>query len=273
MQTSLTIFMALLLAHLLGDFPLQSKWISRHKGTSLRAMVLHGVAHYLLSWACLILFTQVRWLSVSTQGIILGFTVIHLLTDKLKYWSTTQEISLVQRSPFVFGSRKTLMPDDWKTFLLDQSLHVIFLAAAASILNPGHLGELMEGLQPSPIAKQHILEVAMVYIAVVFGGGYLIRYLTKGLAKDAPSNSPAQLENAGLYIGWLERLLVVTAIAVQTPALVGLILTGKSIARFPEFKEPRFVEYFLIGTLLSISIAVLGGIVLHQLLYGTISLK
>ena len=54
--------------------------------------------------------------------------------------------------------------------------------------------------------------------------------------------------------------------------MVGLILTGKSIARFPEFKE-RFAEYFLIGTLLSISLAVLGGLVLAKLWYGTASLK
>ena len=37
----------------------------------------------------------------------------------------------------------------------------------------------------------------------------------------------------------------------------GLILTGKSIAKFPELKE-RFAEYFLIGTLLSMGLAVLG---------------
>jgi hypothetical protein len=60
---------------------------------------------------------------------------------------------------------------------------------------------------------------------------------------------------------------------MQSPALVGLILTGKSIARFPEFKETRFAEYFLIGTLLSISLSVHGGIVLLQLLYGTVSLR
>jgi DsbC/DsbD-like thiol-disulfide interchange protein len=46
----------------------------------------------------------------------------------------------------------------------------------------------------------------------------------------------------------------VTAIVVQSPSIVGLILTGKSIARFPELKE-RFAEYFLIGTLLSIGLA------------------
>ena len=82
-----------------------------------------------------------------------------------------------------------------------------------------------------------------------------------------------QVENAGLYIGWIERFLVITAMAMQSPALVGLILTGKSIARFPEFKETRFAEYFLIGTLLSISMATLGGILLLELWYGSISLK
>jgi len=49
--------------------------------------------------------------------------------------------------------------------------------------------------------------------------------------------------------------------------MVGLVLTGESIARFPELKE-RFAEYFLIGTLLSVGLAVLGGRVLVQLWYG-----
>ena len=55
--------------------------------------------------------------------------------------------------------------------------------------------------------------------------------------------------------GWLERFLVITALLLQSPATVGLILTAKSIARYPEFKSERFAEYFLIGTLLSISMA------------------
>ena len=36
-----------------------------------------------------------------------------------------------------------------------------------------------------------------------------------------------------------------------------LILTGKSIARIPQMKE-GFAEYFLIGTLLSLAIALFG---------------
>ena len=62
---------------------------------------------------------------------------------------------------------------------------------------------------------------------------------------------------------------MLTALVVQSPALIGLILTGKSIARLPELKGPRFAEYFLIGTFLSISLALLGGILLSRFLFGT----
>jgi hypothetical protein len=100
------------------------------------------------------------------------------------------------------------------------------------------------------------------YVAVVFAGGYLIRYLTRNLTAgmERPGETAEQIKNAGM-IGWFERFLVVTAILVQSPSMVGVILTGKSIARFPELKE-RFAEYFRIGTLLSVGLAVLGGLLL-----------
>ena len=78
------------------------------------------------------------------------------------------------------------------------------------------------------------------------------------------------MQNAGLYIGWLERFLVVTALLLQSPVTVGLILTAKSIARYPEFKSERFAEYFLIGTLLSLSVALVGGALLAKLMFGQV---
>lgn len=259
MQSLPIIAMALLLAHLLGDFPLQSEWISRSKGSNARALLLHGAAHYLLAWACLLFFTPVSGLSLLNHLIILGYIATHLLIDKLKCRLTARKI----------------LPDDSVTFLLDQLLHIAVLAGVVLLLvwDRNQVGQFVELVAQSMPTKVHVLEVAVVYVAVVFGGGCLIRYLTKGLTKHVPANPGDHLPNAGLYIGWLERLLVLTAIAVQTPALVGLILTGKSIARFPELKNASFVEYFLIGTLLSLSLSLLGGIILHQLLYGTVSLR
>jgi hypothetical protein len=74
------------------------------------------------------------------------------------------------------------------------------------------------------------------------------------------------LSNAGLYLGWLERGLLVIAFAMGSFTAVGLIIGAKSVARFPEFKSRSFAEYFLIGTLISVAIAAIGGWVLHTVL-------
>jgi hypothetical protein len=250
-------FMALLLTYLLDDFLLQPEWIKRKKSNRFWPLICSGVTHLIITWACLLVFTQVPFLSIQSQAVITGYIAFHLLIGDVK---------------FRLIARKT-QANNWKTFLFYQSLQVIVLAITAFILTGNHLAEFFQSIQLSTTTKADILEVMIIYISVVFGGGYLIRYLTKGLAKNIVVEASSHMENAGLYVGWIERLLVITAIAIQSPALVGLILTGKSIVRFPEFKEARFAEYFLIGTLLSISLSVFGGIVLLQLLYGSVSLK
>lgn len=115
---------------------------------------------------------------------------------------------------------------------------------------------------------------AVTYAVVIFAGGYLIRALTRPLVNaDArpAEETTAQLRNAGMYIGWLERFLILTALLLRSPATAGLVLTAKAIARYPQFKHVRFAEYFLIGTLLSLCVAMIGGLILLKLLYGNIS--
>jgi len=257
MQPMQITFMALLLGHLLGDFPLQPQSIVKNKGERLWPLICHGLIHYILAWTCLLIFTEVPYMSISSNAIVIGYLAIHLLIDKIKH-------RLIAGRPRF---------DDAVSFLLDQTLHVVVLGMAALALTGTRITELTHSVRLSTATKTHILEVAIVYVAVVFGGGYLIRYLTKSLAKSTAAEPQDQLGNAGLYVGWIERFLVITAIAMQSPILVGLILTGKSIARYPEFKKARFAEYFLIGTLLSVSLSVLGGILLLQMLYGTVSLR
>jgi hypothetical protein len=166
------------------------------------------------------------------------------------------------------------LADSATVFLLDQVLHVGTMIALAWWLLRPTWAALRSQLSWSRATGDKILEAGIVYVAVIFAGGYLIRYWTRNLSAgiEKPGETAEQVENAGMYIGWLERFLVMTAILVQSPSMVGLILTGKSIARFPELKE-RFAEYFLIGTLLSIGLAVIGGLVLAKLWYGTMSLK
>ena len=65
---------------------------------------------------------------------------------------------------------------------------------------------------------------------------------------------------SGEVIGILERLFTfILVIAGGLPA-VGFAVAAKAAARYPQFKNPVFAEYFLIGTLCSIGISVLTGL-------------
>jgi hypothetical protein len=259
MQPFLKLFLTTLLAHLLGDFPLQSSSMVRGKHHGIRAYIGHGAIHLLVLVLCVAAFVSVHLLTSYWFWIVAAlYIAVHLGIDRAK-------------QGLVSTAR---LADSTSIFMLDQVLHICTIVALAWFLIRPSWATLKSQFSWSAATGERVLEAGIVYVAVVFAGGYLIRYLTRNLAAgiERPGETAEQVKNAGMYIGWLERFLVVTAILVQSPSMVGLILTGKSIARFPELKE-RFAEYFLIGTLLSIGLAVLGGLVLVKLWYGTMSLK
>lgn len=259
MQTVSKFIMAVLLAHLLADFPLQTSVIVQGKSRGNRAYFVHGAIHFFVLAICIVVFAGPEWLSSLWFWLsAVVYVALHLGIDMAKHR--------------LVGAKK--LPDSTLVFLLDQALHVCTIFALVWFLARPDWAAVRSELRWSPVTSERVLQAAVVYVAVVFAGGYLIRYMTRNLAAGIhkAGETTEQVKNAGLYIGWLERFLVMTAILVQSPSMVGLILTGKSIARFPELKE-RFAEYFLIGTLLSITLAVLGGLLLAKLWYGTISLK
>lgn len=260
MQIELQVFLALLLAHLLADFPLQSSAMARAKKTHWTPYLKHGLAHYICALGCLLLFTAEPLRSQRVQGLLVLYVLAHIATD-------------IGKQLLV---RNHVFPDRAWLFLADQAVHVAIVAGIAWSVTGATWIEVRAVVLGSAPKKLDVLVTAVVYTGVLFGGGYLIRYCTRSLSRPlvrSQEETGEQLQNAGLYIGWLERFLVITALLMQSPALVGLILTGKSVARFPELKDARFAEYFLIGTLLSISIALLGGLLLLQYFHGVVSLR
>ncbi len=76
------------------------------------------------------------------------------------------------------------------------------------------------------------------------------------------------LEDAGTYIGILERLLVFVFIILNQWAAVGFLIAAKSVFRFGDLsaaKERKLTEYVLIGTLISFGIAIITGIMFNIL--------
>jgi hypothetical protein len=84
--------------------------------------------------------------------------------------------------------------------------------------------------------------------------GILIGKLTKqwrDKIEDAES-----LANAGKWIGMTERLIVLLFVLQNQYSAIGLLITAKGIIRFNEKNRPEAkTEYLVIGTLLSIAMA------------------
>jgi hypothetical protein len=65
----------------------------------------------------------------------------------------------------------------------------------------------------------------------------------------------------GATIGVLERSLIVTFILVGAESAIGLVVAAKTIARFRQLDDRDFAEYYLLGTLASVSVAIVTGLV------------
>lgn len=255
-----TAFLSLWLAHLVCDFPLQTESILNAKRRLQPAGFLtHGILHFAVASISLVAFAGTALIGIASALTIAALVAVHLASD------------------FAECRFRPGRVDSTRWLLLDQTWHAATVAAAAFFLIPGDVNAVSHAFRA---AQPKLLPALVIYVAVVFGGGYVVRNLTKPLLEsfESPVTSAAaeeikELRNAGMYIGWLERFLVLSALLLQSPATIGLILTAKSIVRFPELKDLRFAEYFLIGTLLSISIALVGGLILVQVVYGSLSMK
>lgn len=81
---------------------------------------------------------------------------------------------------------------------------------------------------------------------------------------------------AGRTIGRAERFLVYLAILAEQPALLAVLVGLKTLVRYPEVQEAarhgadegagRFAEYYLVGTLVSLSVGVACPLVARGLL-------
>ena len=71
-----------------------------------------------------------------------------------------------------------------------------------------------------------------------------------GAAAGPPS--PARV---GATIGIIERLLIVGLVMTGASAAVGFVVAAKTIARFRQLDDRHFAEYYLLGTLGSVAVA------------------
>jgi len=228
----MSIFIKLLLAHLIGDFLLQpSSWVAHKEENKAKSKYLY--IHVLLHFA----ITMLLLWNLSYWKIALLITLSHYIIDVSKLYASS--LFKHQNIPF----------------FIDQLLHLIILYCCAFYTDLwAHTASLFDQLDWS-------LVTAVVF--VTFPSAIIMGKLLERMA-DQIDDDHESLPNAGKYIGIIERVFVLIFIVLGNWASIGLLITAKSVFRFNDLKESnnrKLTEYILIGTLLSFGLAIVTGLI------------
>jgi len=89
-------------------------------------------------------------------------------------------------------------------------------------------------------------------------------YIGLNADKEKKEAEDDGLKNAGTYIGYLERLLILSFILADQYVAIGFLVGAKAIFRYTDSRTVS--EYILTGTLLSYSVAIIAGMGIEYLL-------
>jgi hypothetical protein len=215
----------LLSGHLLADFLVQTKGTAEGKHRPIRLM-RHGLE-------VLVVHAVVMWPFWRTELIVplVALALAHLMIDAVK----------ALKSRGVAG------------FAIDQLMHLVVLVG---------LWVWIEKLSPDlscclVFAEGWSIGCMVVGLAAftLTGGRTLVRLVLDGTGGIEQEDDMAEL---GARIGVLERLIIFIMILFGQWEAVGFVVAAKTAARFSELKK-SFAEYYLIGTLTSVLVAVVTG--------------
>lgn len=231
----------LLLAHFIGDFYLQPKrWVQDKETRKLKSPKLY--------WHIL----------------------IHILVTSLFLWDVSLWllIVIIGLSHFIIDAAKLVLQKEntkrlW--FFIDQLLHIIVIGFCFILFSENSITIdtiLTENNLLLLICLLFLTHPVSIVMKTIFA-----KWNIEALTKDNES-----LEDAGKYIGILERILVFIFIIFDHWEAVGFLITAKSVFRFGDLKESKhrkLTEYILIGTLISFGIAIVTGII-YTIIYAHI---
>jgi hypothetical protein len=108
------------------------------------------------------------------------------------------------------------------------------------------------------VALAGILGWSLIVINVPVGMRLVGRLLPADSTKETGGVDP---ERMGATIGVLERLLVVALTPSGGPAAVGFVVAAKTLARFKELRRKRIADRYLLGTMASVTVALVSALV------------
>ena len=194
-------------------------------------------------------------------GLLAGLLTLLALVVYLDSWRTWLVVAIAGVGAASMPSRKHHRASWTVAAAWATAVAVLATALATVVLDETATQRTLE----SVARRGDVVFVVAGGLAAVFVGGEIIARMMHPLATRTSRTAPG-MENAGRYIGWLERTLLYGLVLAGAPDAAALVVAGKSIARFPSFNDEAFAEYYLIGSLLSLAIAAGAAIAVRALL-------
>ena len=224
------LFLCLYLAHLVADFALQTNKICKDKSEKKWRSPYH-YAHALIVFAF-------SW----------------LVTFDIRFWWCAAVIGVTH---FFIDMWKSYREEKVEWFVVDQILHLAVLVCVSVLWCRAYDWSIPFGLAPRTVA------IAVAVVACWRPANIFIKLMLRHYSVNMPEETTPSGFNAGALIGNLERWLILAFVLMQHYEALGLLIAAKSIIRFGD-KETTKTEYVLAGTLLSIFIAVIAGLIVSR---------
>jgi len=221
----------LLLSHLITDFVLQPRsWVNdrNQKHFASARLYLHGLT------------------TASLAYILMGW----------QYWLVASVILITH---IVIDGWKSYQPQTSTYFLIDQSLHLLVITACwyFTFIKWSEVVVAWQHLN----TQVPLWKTITAFVFLTSPAGILIGQITKPWRDKLPEAE--NLANAGKWIGIIERVIILLFVLQNQFSAIGLLVAAKGIIRFNEKDRPEIkTEYLVIGTLMSIALAVITGLLI-----------
>ncbi|MBL4630646.1 MAG: DUF3307 domain-containing protein [Paraglaciecola sp.] len=241
-MSELSVLAALMLVHILSDFYFQpSTWVEERnlKHVKSRTLYFHVTVHGALSFCVFSFLSNYGWFNSLVYSCVIILT--HFFIDLIKS-----------------HARKNTL-----NFVLDQFVHIIILILLWGVAS-GKLSEIIVMYQG--VTYKH-LTLIIAYLIILKPTSVVITKLLSPWTKDLKGDEDS-LDAAGMMIGYLERLLILTFIVLNQFPAIGFLLATKSVFRFGDLSNAqgkKLTEYVMLGTLTSFTITILVGLIVTSI--------
>ncbi|MDG5788598.1 DUF3307 domain-containing protein [Evansella sp. AB-P1] len=294
-------FLSLLVAHFIGDFYFQTDKMVKNKKKYFKVHLFHQFLIVFTTLFILFFFIEENDFGLYVILPTILFTVFHGIIDwgkilgqekleekygKASSWEGSlfiidqilHIVSIVIIAIIVFDFNFQLVINNvlislhlaegtGQSFSTEEKVLFLFIMLIISTTVTGHLIRIMLGSFTNYLA---LFEGKYRMENKQGGRGFTNKDLdqTTSLSEEYTYMVVKQQDlSRGKIIGYLERLLVIILVVADSISSIAFIIAAKSLTRFKQLDDRDWAEYFLLGTLSSILLAIFYGFIIKLLVF------